>query len=163
MMRVRILLLAALLALAVPAATLAKQGRSKHHGGSPENHGRSSQIVGTWSVQVTVKVPPGQPTFPALLTFSPGGGVVETESDAPGTGLGSWEKIGDHQYQFAFETFIFDNKGQPGGHVIVRNQVTVNGDTASGPFKFDVFDPTGKIVQSGSGTATATRFQIPPF
>jgi hypothetical protein len=163
MMRVRILLLVALLALAVPAATSAKQGRSKNHGGSPENHGRSAEILGTWSAQVTVNVPPGQPTFPALLTFSAGGGVVETESDAPGTGLGSWEKIGHHQYQFAFETFIFDNAGKPGGDVIVRMQATVNGDTASGAFKFHVFDPTGKMVQSGAGTATATRFQIPPF
>jgi len=159
-MRVRILLLVALLALAVPAATSAKQGRSKNHGGSSQNHGGSSQIVGTWNAQVMVN---GQPTFPALLTFSPGGGVVETESDAPGTGLGSWEKIGHRQYQLAFETFIFNNAGQPGGDVIVRMQATVNGDTASGSFKFDVFDPSGKVVQSGAGTATATRFQIPPF
>jgi len=31
----------------------------------------------------------------------------------------------------------------------------------SGPFKFDLFDPTGKVLQSGSGTVTATRFVIP--
>jgi hypothetical protein len=155
MMRVRILLLAALLALAlaVPAATSAKQGRS-------ENHGRSARILGTWNVEVTVN---GQPTFPALLTFSAGGGVVETESDAPGTGQGSWEKIGHRQYRFAFQTFIFTDTGQPGGHVIVRSRATVSHGRLSGPFKFVVFDPTGKVVQSGAGTATGTRFQIPPF
>jgi hypothetical protein len=47
--------------------------------------------------------------------------------------------------------------------VIVRSRATLSHGTLSGPFKFDVFDPTGHIVQSGSGTATATRFQIPPF
>jgi hypothetical protein len=152
-MRVRILLLAALLALAVPAATSARQSRS-------ENHGRSGQILGTWNVQVTVN---GQPTFPALVTFSAGGGLVETESDAPGTGQGSWENIGQRTYQFAFQTFIFTSTGQPNGYVIVRNKATLSHGTLSGPFKFDVFDATGHIVQSGAGTATATRFQIPPF
>lgn len=152
-MRVRIFLLAALLALAVPAATSARQSRS-------ENHGGSGQILGTWSIQVT---PNGQPTFQALATFSPGGGMVETESDAPGTAQGSWEKSGPRTYQFAFQTFIFSGTGQPGGHVIVRSQATLRHGTLSGPFKFDVFDPTGHIVQSGAGTATATRFQIPPF
>jgi hypothetical protein len=151
-MRIRILLLAALLALAVPAATTAKQSRSESHG--------SGQILGTWSIQVT---PTGQPTFQALATFSPGGGMVETESDAPGTAQGAWEKIGRRTYQFAFQSFIFDSKGQPGGHVIVRSRATLSHGTLSGPFKFDVVDPTGKIVQSGAGTATATRFQIPPF
>src|ERR1700760_2721629 len=102
MMRLRTLLLAALLALAVPAVTSARQSRS-------EDHGRSGQILGTWDVQVTVN---GQPTFPALLTFSAGGGVVETESDAPGTALGSWEKIGHHQFQVAFQSFTFTGTGQ---------------------------------------------------
>jgi hypothetical protein len=155
MMRVRILLLAALLALAVPAATSARQSRSHHHEGS-------GQILGTWDVQVSVT---GQPTFPALLTFSPGGGLVETESDAPGTALGSWEKIGPRTYQVAFKAFIFNSTGQPNGYVLVRNKATLSHGTLSGPFKFDVFDAAGHVVpgQSGAGTATATRFQIPPF
>ncbi len=152
-MRLRILLLAALFALAVPVATSARQSRS-------ENHGGSGQILGTWNVQVTVN---GQPTFPALLTLSAGGGVVETESDVPGTALGAWEKIGPHKYQIAFQVFTFTSSGQPSGHVIVRTQATLRNGAFSGPFKFDVFDSNGHVVQSGAGTATATRFQIPPF
>lgn len=152
-MRLRILLLAALFALAVPVATSARQSRS-------ENHGRSGQILGTWNVQVTVN---GQLAFPALVTYSAGGGVVETESDVPGTAQGAWKKIGHHKYQVAFQAFTFTSSGQPGGHVIVRSQVTLSNGVLSGPFKFDVFDPSGHVVQSGAGTATATRFQIPPF
>jgi hypothetical protein len=45
--------------------------------------------------------------------------------------------------------------------VIVRGLTTLNDGTLSGPFKFDVYDPCSNVVQSGSGTATATRFQIP--
>jgi hypothetical protein len=48
----------------------------------------------------------------------------------------------------------------PGGHVVVRSVVTLTNATLSGPFKFDAFDPAGNKVQSGSGTATATRFVI---
>ena len=40
---------------------------------------------------------------------------------------------------------------------------TLTNNTLSAPFKFDVFDPAGNVVQSGSGTATATPFVIPPL
>jgi hypothetical protein len=152
-MRLRLFVIAALVALAVPSITVARTG--KHHLRSEH---RSAVIIGTWDVQVS---PEGQTPFPALLTFNRGGGVVATESDAPGTGLGSWAKTGGNRYALAFKTFIFTPDGQPGGWVVVRSQVTLTEDKLSGPFKFDVFDPTGTKVQSGSGTATATRFVIP--
>lgn len=156
-MRLRILLpaLALVATLALPSATSARQTRSREHG-----HRGSQQILGTWSATVT---PDGQPSFQSLVTFEAGGGLTQTESDAPGTGLGAWEQVGRDRYQFAFETFIFTNTGAPGGHVIVRSLSTLSDGTLSGPFKFDVYDPSGNVVQSGSGTATATRFQIPAF
>jgi hypothetical protein len=155
-MRLRVLLVAALAALAVPSAAVARPAKAHHRDHAPAG------VVGTWSVSVTVN---GQPTFPALLTFTKGGGLIETESDAPGTGQGAWRRIGAHRFAFAFQTFIFTPTGDPGGHVVVRGVVTLTNNTLSGPFKFDVFDPAGNPVvgQSGSGTATATRFVIPPF
>jgi hypothetical protein len=77
-MRVRVLLIAALAALAVPAVAGARPSGAHH-----PHDARSARIVGTWNVQVT---PDGAPTFAALLTFTRGGGVIETESDQPGTG-----------------------------------------------------------------------------
>jgi hypothetical protein len=68
------------------------------------------------------------------------------------------------------QTFIFSPTGQPAGRVVVRAVVTLTNDTLSGPFKFNVFDPAGNAVpdqpgqpSSGSGTATAKRFVIPPL
>jgi hypothetical protein len=154
-MRLRVFLIAALAALAVPSVAAARSTRAHDR-----DSARSAAIVGTWSVQVT---PTGAPTFAALLTFTPGGGVIETESDQPGTALGAWKRTSPHRFAIAFETFIFTPSG-PGGHVVVRSVATLTKkNTLSGPFKFDVFDPTGKVVQSGSGTATATRFVIPPL
>jgi hypothetical protein len=154
-MRLRVFLIAVLAALAVPSVAAARPTRAHDR-----DNARSAPIVGTWNVQVT---PTGAPTFAALLTFTPGGGVIETESDQPGTALGAWKRMSPHRFAIAFETFFFTPSG-PGGHVVVRSVATLTKkNTLSGPFKFDVFDPTGKVVQSGSGTATATRFVIPPL
>jgi hypothetical protein len=151
--RLRILVIAALVALALPSVAAARTPKGKHD----RNHPR---IVGTWSVQVT---PNGEQPFQALVTFTRDGSVIETEADAPGTGQGAWRRIGRNRFAFAFQSFVFTETGDPGGHVVVRSVVTLSDDTLSGPFKFNVYDPAGNVVQSGSGTATATRFVIPDF
>jgi hypothetical protein len=153
-MRLRVLLIVALAALAVPSVAGARPSGAHHR-----HHAQSARIVGTWNVQVT---PDGAPTFAALLTFTRGGGVIETESDQPGTGQGGWKRVGPNRFAIAFQTFIFTPTG-PGGHVVVRAVATLTNNTLSAPFKFDVFDPAGNVVQSGSGTATATPFVIPPL
>jgi hypothetical protein len=151
-MRFPVLLIGALAALAVPSVAAARPTRAHDR-----DHAQSAPIVGTWNLQVT---PNGAPTFAALLTFTPGGGVIETESDEPGTGQGAWKRVSRKRFALAFQTFIFTPTG-PGGHVVVRSVATLTKNTLSGPFKFDVFDPAGNLVQAGSGTATATRFVIP--
>ena len=154
-MRLGVLFIAALAALAVPSVAGARPIRAHDR-----DSARSARIVGTWNVQVT---PTGAPAFAALLTLTPGGGVIETESDQPGTAQGAWKPISRNRFAIAFQTFIFTPAG-PGGHVVVRAVATFTKKNAlSAPFKFDVFDPTGKVVQSGTGTATATRFVIPPL
>jgi hypothetical protein len=154
-MRLRLFVIAALIALAVPSAAVARTAKDAQRG--PEN---AAAIVGTWDVQVSSE---GQAPFAALLTFTRGGGLIETESDEPGTALGSWKPLGSDDYGLAFKTFIITPTGEPGGWVVVRSRVTLTGDTLSGPFKFDVFDTAGNKVQSGSGTAKATRFVVPDF
>ena len=154
-MRLRILVVAALAALAIPSVTAARTPKGKHD----RNHAHA-RIVGTWSVQVT---PDGAQPFQALITFTRDGSVIETEADAPGTGQGAWKRISRNRFAFAFQSFFFTETGEPGGHVVVRSVVTLSHDTLSGPFKFNVYDPAGNVLESGSGTATATRFVIPDF
>jgi hypothetical protein len=155
-MRLRVFVTAALVALVVPAS-IAVARTAKGH---PHGHHQKASIVGTWDVKVS---PDGAAPFAALLVINRDGSLVETEADAPGTGLGAWKRLGGGRFALAFKTFILNEQGQPAGSVLVRSQVTVNGDTVSSPLKFDVSDPTGKVVQSGAGTATATRFTIPDF
>jgi hypothetical protein len=151
----RVLLVAAVTVLAVPSAAAARPVKAHHH-----SHASAPRIVGTWDTDVT---PDGAPPFKALLTLTRGGGVIETESNAPGTGQGSWKRIGPDRFAVAFQTFIFSPTGDPAGRAVVRSVVTATATTLSGPYKFDVFDPAGNKVQSGSGTATATPFVIPAF
>jgi hypothetical protein len=153
-MRLRLLVIAVVAALAIPSLALA-HSRGRDHPGDQQ----AASIVGTWNVQVS---PDGQTPFPALLTFNQGGTLVETESDAPGTGLGSWEQIDTDRFALSFKTFIFSGTGQPAGAVVVRSVVTLKDDSLSGPFKFDVLDTAGNVIpsQSDSGTATATPFTI---
>ena len=131
-------------------------GKSGDHPGGHHNQG----ILGTWLVDVT---PADDEPFQAMVTVSPGGGLVETESTSPGTSLGSWESRGRRRVAVTFQRFEFGSEGEPAGRSVVRTEVIVRGDKFSGPFEFDVFNPEGDVVFSGEGTATATRFPVQPL
>ena len=134
------------------AATSGNSDRSdKHH---------DQRILGTWLIEVT---PTDDEPFQAMATFSPGGGVVETENASPGTVLGSWKSLGHRRVAITFQRFEFGPGGEPAGRVVVRTEVIVRGDEFSGPFEFDVFDLEGEVVFSGGGTATAERFPVQPL
>jgi hypothetical protein len=133
--------------------TAAKSG---HH---PGGH-HDQRILGTWLVDV---MPTGEAPFQAMVTFSPGGGLVETESGSPGTALGSWKSLGRRRVAATFQRFEFTPEGEPAGRVVVRTEVIVRRDEFSGPFEFEVFDLEGNVVFSGAGTATATRFPVQPL
>jgi hypothetical protein len=125
----------------------------------PGHHARAAakRVVGTWVVDVR---PTGQPPLQALLTLTPGGGLIETESTGVGTALGTWRMSGRGRVAVTFQHFEFDAQGAPAGSVVVRAQLNRKGNGATGPFKFDVFDAQGNVAASGSGTATAHRYKV---
>ena len=88
------------------AATPGKSGG--HH---------DERVVGTWLLEAT---PTHDEPFQVMMTFSPGGGLVETESPTPGTALGSWESLGHRRVAVTFQRFEFDSEGEPAGRVVVR-------------------------------------------
>jgi hypothetical protein len=152
-MRLRLFVIAAIVALAVPSIAVGLTTKD-----SPRDHQQEATIAGTWDVKVS---PDGDAPLTAVLTLTRDGGVIETESDQPGTGQGSWKQTGPDSFVLAFKTYVFTETGDPGGSVLVRVEVELSDGTLSGPFTFDVSDPDGKVVQSGSGTASATPFEIP--
>ena len=107
--------------------------------------------------------PTGDEPLQAMLTISPGGGIVETESSSPGTALGSWQSLGQGRVALTFQRFEFDAQGAPAGRIVVRAEVGLRGGEFTGPFKVQGFDPQGKVVFEGEGTATAKRFEVQPL
>lgn len=100
-----------------------------------------------------------------MITFAPGGGVIEIESNGPGTALGSWKVVSHDHFAFTIQNFGFDPTGQLIGTARVRavNRLHPDGNTFDGPFRFEAFDPNGNLVASGGGTAVARRFPVLPL
>jgi hypothetical protein len=132
-------------------------GKSGAHAKGDHGHG----VLGTWLVDVRST---GEEPLQAMLTLTAGGGVIETESASPGTAQGSWEHRAGGGVALTFQRFEFDEQGQPAGRIVVRAELNpAGGGRLSGPFEFDVIDPQGNVVFSGSGTATAQRFEVQPL
>lgn len=98
-----------------------------------------------------------------LITFTSSHSLIYTESDVLTTGQGTWEQTGRNHFVLEFQAFLFSPTGASNGWSIVRAVVEVKGNSFSGSFKFDIFNTAGHLVQSDSGTDTATRFVIRPL
>jgi hypothetical protein len=110
-----------------------------------------------------------------LITFTTEGGLVESLNDpilknSAGTAHGAWVRTGDGEFAFTWRRFLFDFPPGPGegkftATVKVRGRLTLNetSDRLSGPFRFDVFDPTGTVILSSGGMAQGERIGVEPF
>jgi hypothetical protein len=120
-------------------------------------------LIGTWKVTVT---PDGIPPFAAYNVFTVDGNSFEYDnSNPPGAqtvGVGPWTSAGPNHYVFTEINQLFDNKGNYAGELKVRGSIELSGigDTYKSTFSFDVSDPTGAVVFSGTGTATAKRVVV---
>jgi hypothetical protein len=123
---------------------------------------REEKLLGAWNVEVTTV---GQgTTFPALLTFTAGGGMIADEPPSPfeTSGHGNWVKRGDDKVAYTFVALI----GSAEGSLSARLKVvgTLKFDAGKnrwrGPFKIDVFDPDGKVIFTDHGTFSLKRIAV---
>ena len=129
---------------------------------------RSKGPEGSWVVNVTITSDPPQSPFQALVTFTAGGGLVETDqSTSPSqrsAGQGTWARTDDDQVRARFLAFLFDASGHPQGTLTVRFTVRLgeeeDGETFAGAGTFQVVDLTGKVVASGSFTLQGRRITV---
>ena len=122
------------------------------------------KLVGSWTVEVTT---PSQGTFPALLTFTADGSVLEDESPLPfeSSGHGSWVSKGHDQVAYTFIALFGGDQGQNTGRFKVVGTLQFDGRKGgwSGPFKITGFDANGQEDFSDSGTSKLTRIQVESF
>ncbi len=96
--------------------------------------------------------------------------------------FGTWKQVGDDSNQFAitFKRFIFagantptasygpilfpgQNVGEATIEAVATLQTGAGGDTATGPFTFQLTNLQGTVVLGASGTFSATRLKIEPL
>jgi FtsP/CotA-like multicopper oxidase with cupredoxin domain len=123
-------------------------------------------IEGTWLATVTTGGSGAPPPFQSLVTFAPGGGLVEADQSTPpsqrSAGQGMWVRTDDDQIRARFLAFLFDTSGHPQGTLIVPFTIRLSEEpeTFAGTGTFQVVDLTGKVVDSGSFTLQGQRITI---
>ena len=132
------------------------RGSSAAQDGTPAA-GAGHPLVGTWFVDAF----PDDPTNPPdLSVYTADGGVIDI-SGGQAAG-GAWEATGPRT---AAVTFVFvDDTEDFAGTFTIRATVEVDaaGETFAGPYSFTVVAADGTVLDSGEGTARATRLAVEP-
>ena len=120
-------------------------------------------ILGTWKLTATIL---GRVVDNALITFSPGGGLVmdsrfrEAAGEERTTGHGTWVHRGGNTFEFAFERFVIQD-GKFVRTSRLDETITITGDTYEGKFRQRRILPDGKIIEVGAdGTTSAVRLKL---
>ncbi len=144
---------------------------------------RFRDLEGAWQMTVSATSPPGILPFDSLMTFVPGGGLVETRRlylvDFPGEtlletpGAGNWQRVEGTENSFDV-TFIFLLQGAPGNSSLngapfgtdkIRWKATANRRTGEleGPWASNITDLNGNVLFSASGNLEGKRIPIEPL
>ena len=130
----------------------------------------SKGLEGSWDIRLT-SASNAIPPFDEYITFTSGGGMVETNNAFPpaaaSPGHGSWEYAGDQTFRFTFyKLLFFGPQGQFTGRLRVRGTIVMNGpDAWTGlPATVEVLDPAGNVIPGTADlvSAEATRIAVLP-
>jgi len=139
----------------------------------------SPSLAGSWEVTLVPLTPPDPATFPipGLATFTSDGSVVETDSTeviptitSTGTtiygtpGHGIWQPgpvVGNLFIQF-ISLFVNHNETLHAKRTVtMTGRLNSTGNQFSGNYSFEVVDPSGHVIATGSGSVTAQRIPHP--
>ena len=133
-------------------------------------------IVGSWRIALIVTGAMDQEG--ALSSFTSDGSVVSSVkpvSPAPAgspfgqifasLAHGSWTSDGTTSAAFTIVRLQTDEQGNYLGTVSVSavGDMGTDGESVSGPFTYDVADPTGAVIASGTGTFEGSRIAVEPM
>ena len=132
-----------------------------------QGNGAAKTIVGAWFSTVTPTV---IPPFVGLGTFTADGGMVNTTSLSLGSplespGHGQWVRTGRDTYDVTFFTVTADAAGN---HILTSKvrgklRLSADGNEFTGVFQVDVFDPSGALLGSDTGTIRSRRIEVEPL
>lgn len=135
--------------------------------------------VGTWAVNVTFPTESGIPPFNELISFLPGGVVIETNSQLHpnsanqvlpfngSTGHGAWERRQNCRIKFKVLKQVFDPTQQFLGFIRITVRARINGNNYSNQLADAnvelVFgtDPNGPpAISFGGSTSQGNRVKV---
>lgn len=101
-------------------------------------------IVGSWLATVTEGLDPSAPSFAMLLTFAPGGVLIESDQRQVGEmeeeahltgGHGSWASLGEGRFRAQFTKF--GGRPQQRQFAVIRHDITITVDDATDTLSAD--------------------------
>jgi len=119
-------------------------------------------IVGLWHVEFVVE---GQTIQEAFQNWNLGGTEVHNPNVDPRTGnvcLGTWIPIRGGGFMLAHRVWNYDNTGDFLGTIHLSETVYLSnhGNTQTGSFKLDFYDPSGNFENEVAGDVTGQRIQV---
>lgn len=144
-------------AKAIVSSPIGKQLAAKPMAHSSDN----SAIVGLWFVQFVVG---GQPIQEAFQNWNLGGTEVHNPNVDPRSGnvcLGTWVAVTGGGFKLIHRVWNYDTNGNFLGTIHLRETVTVSadGNTQTGWFKLDFYDPSGNFQTEVAGNVRGQRIQ----
>ena len=95
---------------------------------APNQDSGGNPLLGSWKVRI---IPSSLPPLDELMTFSAGGGIVESNNFAifqiglaAGPGHGTWRYAGRNRFPFTFIKFLFTPEGAAAGTLKVTSVIT---------------------------------------
>ncbi|PYX32024.1 MAG: hypothetical protein DMG80_08850 [Acidobacteria bacterium] len=150
-------------AMAASAAASQIQTRpiqNKSHSEAPG--GARTSIIGLWHIQFKV----GDQTIQeAFQLWNAGGTEVHNPNVDPRSGnvcLGVWRHAKNNAFKLAHRVWSYDANGNFMGTIHLSETLTLgnNGQTHSGTFTLDFFDPSGNFQFEVPGNVIAERISV---
>jgi hypothetical protein len=119
-------------------------------------------MVGLWQIQFMI----GDQTIQeAYQLWNAGGTEVHNPNVDPRGGnvcLGVWKHTSHGTFKLAHRVWSYDTNGNFLGTVHLSETVTVGqgGNTHSGSFTLDIYDPSGNFVTEVTGNVTGERISV---
>jgi hypothetical protein len=136
--------------------------------GQQSPNSRAKQIQGAWVLQVNAHdCQTGAPVsnFQSLVTFAQGGTLTNvTTGGSPAlrtTGLGTWEKAGDHEFTAVTMVFLFSPAGAWAATQRIANtfELGTNRDELTGTTEVNFFDTNGNLTSTVCATVLGRRLE----
>ena len=130
----------------------------------------SGQVLeGAWNVAVAfdrggLPLCAPAPSIAIATTANRGTVIADSCYASEGAGYGVWEKTGNNQFSITFKGNSFGPDGTVATSYKVRARVSLDASTNafSGPFQTQIFDLSGNVLDTLTGTVNAVRITSEP-